>query len=303
MNKCSFFIKNKALFGSYPNPEQVNELQSIGVKYFVNLTLPLENLLSYQNNYIHYIEFPIQDRKYPTDRIKFAIFILSLTNIIYNLKKDEKIYIHCKGGHGRAGIVVASLLCELFKIPPQQSLALTTQYHSDRQEMRPKWREIGSPQTKGQKIFVINMFKPLVYFKALKSGPTLGFSNFSDYPVNIPDLGTFKNAEAAYQAHKGLDNEEYLAKLKNCSPHLAKQLGSKIKLPINWHKIKEKVMYTVLYNKVMQNDAIQENLLKSGLRIIYFQGKDIFWGGENNMLGKIWMKIRTNLFNNKMNNE
>ena len=48
MNKCSFFIKNKALFGSYPNPEQVNELQSIGVKYFVNLTLPLENLLSYQ---------------------------------------------------------------------------------------------------------------------------------------------------------------------------------------------------------------------------------------------------------------
>ena len=35
---CSYFIKDKCLFGSYPNAHRVNELENEGVKYFIDLT-------------------------------------------------------------------------------------------------------------------------------------------------------------------------------------------------------------------------------------------------------------------------
>jgi hypothetical protein len=38
MERCSYFIENKALFGSYPNQETVKYLESIGVVCFVDLT-------------------------------------------------------------------------------------------------------------------------------------------------------------------------------------------------------------------------------------------------------------------------
>ena len=33
-----YFIKNKALFGSFPTQTTVKELESEGVRYFINLT-------------------------------------------------------------------------------------------------------------------------------------------------------------------------------------------------------------------------------------------------------------------------
>ena len=38
MNYCSYFIKDKALFGSYPSLERAQELYSNNVKVFVDLT-------------------------------------------------------------------------------------------------------------------------------------------------------------------------------------------------------------------------------------------------------------------------
>ena len=38
MNYCSYFIKDKALFGSYPTQQSVEELEQEGVRYFVDLT-------------------------------------------------------------------------------------------------------------------------------------------------------------------------------------------------------------------------------------------------------------------------
>ena len=38
MDYCSYFIKDKAIFGSFPTQESVYELENEGVKYFVDLT-------------------------------------------------------------------------------------------------------------------------------------------------------------------------------------------------------------------------------------------------------------------------
>ena len=37
MNKSSYFIENKARFGSYPTQESVKELEENGVKYFMSI--------------------------------------------------------------------------------------------------------------------------------------------------------------------------------------------------------------------------------------------------------------------------
>ena len=59
MNYCSFFIKDKALFGSYPNRESFNQLIENNVKVFVDLTTVDErkDLYDYKNDDITYINY------------------------------------------------------------------------------------------------------------------------------------------------------------------------------------------------------------------------------------------------------
>jgi protein-tyrosine phosphatase len=165
MEKSSYFIKEKALFGGYPSQENVDFFESINVKYFVDLTSTGEkHIIPYKTNY-EYLNYPILDGCSPKDWDNFAQFIYTLSKIIANLGIDEKIYIHCKGGHGRAGVVVACLLCHIYKLKPFHALVKTKKYHNNRVEMREKWRRLGSPQTKSQKNFVYNFFNPLYIYK------------------------------------------------------------------------------------------------------------------------------------------
>ena len=64
MNRSSYFIPNKALFGSYPSQSAVTELENEGVCLFVNLTEPCEGLEQYRlSNDSEALSFPIPDRK------------------------------------------------------------------------------------------------------------------------------------------------------------------------------------------------------------------------------------------------
>ena len=163
MDYCSFFIKNKCLFGSYPAPEQVTELESIGVRYFVNLTHSAESKIT---DYLvgdtsEIINFPIDDGGVPTDDIAFTRFIYGLCDIFADMDTtadglDTKIYVHCKGGHGRSGLVVACLIAKINGVSPKLALEMTRNFHDDRLVMRMKWRQLGSPQTHKQKQFVYN---------------------------------------------------------------------------------------------------------------------------------------------------
>ena len=192
MNKSSYFIPDKALFGSYPSHEAAKELEEEGVCLFVNLTEAIENL----EQYIHsptseMISFPIPDRKIPCNILHYSLFIMKIVMRLANFKGRQKLYVHCKGGHGRAGVVVASILCYYYNIEPSRALELTTQYHSKRQEMRAKWRSIGSPQTAKQKQYVVKLFDPLRFYKAYKMGNTTGFSNFSSHSVYLEKFKNF----------------------------------------------------------------------------------------------------------------
>ena len=275
-NVSSFFIQNKGLFGGFPDNEEVLRLEEIGVRIFVDLTMYEEKkTVPYNTKYLK-IKYPIKDRKIPTNWRTFAAFILKICNLFRTIPKQDIIYIHCRGGHGRSGVVVACILCKLFNYLPKEALSLTTSLHNNRKNMREKWRKIGSPQTRSQKAFVCQFSEELVFSRNFKRGRCVGFNLYSQHKVNIPLYGDFSSAIEAY--NKILENQ---------------------KSPIeDWVKIE--IMSEIIYRKFLQNPLLMKILLNTGLKRIVFKNTDIFWGkneniGQNN-LGKILVLIRDRQF-------
>lgn len=302
MNTSSYFIKNRALFGSYPARETVHELEEMGVRYFVDLTYSDEKrIVEYETKYT-YIRYPIPDRNIPEDWQTFTQFILKLSRTIRHLKyndtdkKHELLYLHCKGGHGRSGVVVACLLCFMGKYDPMKALELTSHYHSKRKMMRDIWRTMGAPQNNIQKNFVYRFFEPIYFFKAYKTGYTMGLSNFSLHSVET-EIGTFPTSEAAFQAYKNPMNKEYVQQqVKSRSPAYSKHIGMKCQLRDDWHDIRDEIMNKVVRLKFEQHEDIRNNLINTCLRPIIEKpiGNKCINNGQNK-LGEILMKIRKEL--------
>lgn len=299
MDRCSFFIENKALFGGYPTQESVEELENNGVRYFIDLTCTGERKITPYTTKYTYAKYPIRDHNVPSNWKTFSRFILRLCTLLKKLNRGELIYIHCKGGHGRSGIVVACILCYLYKIQPSEALELTNQYHSNRKEMREKRRRMGSPPGEFQKDFVKRFFRPLYFYKTHNA--TTGLSTFSVHSVKVPGMGVFPTAESAFQAHKDPSNEEYVRKQESTfNPTVSKKLGKKI-IREDWDEVKERIMYKILTLKFQQHDGIKQNLLNTGLRPIVECGPDPYWsngkdGRGRNTIGKLLVKIRNRMY-------
>jgi protein-tyrosine phosphatase len=282
MQRSSYFIKDKALFGAYPSDKEIEEYENIGVKYFVDLTAPEDEsrVQKYVTRYT-YIKYSIKDRRIPVDWQSFALFIIKLSDIIINLKDDDKVFIHCIGGHGRSGIVVASLFCNMYDMSPSNSISLTTKCHRKRKILKEKWRILGSPQTRSQKHFITKFFEPLYVSRSntkLNNYFSTEFDNFADVCVNIPNMGVFKNAMEAYDS---------LYKFNLLS--LTGETGKEI-------------MYKILEYKFLSNKNLIIKLINTGLRPIIFYSSDLYWGkidecGEN-MSGILLNKLRCVLYKN-----
>ena len=102
--------------------------------------------------------------------------------------------------HGRSGLVVACILCNIFKLSPQESLNYTTKCHSHRKNMRDRWRKLGSPQNFHQKKFVYRCFETIIFYRNNKNILTNGFSFFSDHSIET-ELGLFNNLYTSYFKH------------------------------------------------------------------------------------------------------
>ena len=157
MEISTYFFKNKCLFGPYPNSVQIEELEKVGVRHFIDLTTSYEKINRYKCN-VNYISYPIRDNQIPENIESFMNFLERLIDIIHSLGGSEKIYVHCKGGHGRSGMVVACLLCILEGIDSLKSISQTTQYHRLRPTIKEKWIDIDCPNIKIQQDFIKKLF-------------------------------------------------------------------------------------------------------------------------------------------------
>ena len=131
MEISSYFIEDKCLFGPYPSNTDVKELEKNGVKYFVDLTSKEDKLDNY-NCDTTYISYPIKDNSIPDDKEDFLNFLDYIKKVFYTLPAGDKIYIHCKGGHGRSGMLVACLLCCILGLRSEESISKTSESHNKR---------------------------------------------------------------------------------------------------------------------------------------------------------------------------
>ena len=289
MDNCSYFIKDKAIFGSYPTQDSVNELELEGVKYFVDLTDENDTKIIPYSTKFNYIKYPIKDNYVPDVWQKFAKFIIEISKIIRELKEDEKLYLHCRGGHGRSGVVVASILCYLFKIGSEESLKYTSKCHNNRTTMRDKWRKIGSPQTNLQKNFVYKFFSPIKIYHTHKNSMISAFSLISPHKITVENIN-FDNCQEAieyfifdyYEKSENIETEKIKIDIIEIIDNLNKKNVNIIK----------KIIKNVLEHKIKQHDILLDNLMNSGLRnIIYIYGKDHYLY-NGNIIGEVYMKIR-----------
>lgn len=285
MDNCSYFIKDKAIFGSYPTQESVNELELEGVKYFVDLTDENDTKIIPYSTKFNYIKYPIRDNYVPEIWSKFAKFILKITKIIRELKEGEKLYLHCRGGHGRSGVVVASILCYLFKIDSEESLKYTSKCHNNRMTMRDKWRKIGSPQTNLQKNFVHKFFAPIKIYHTHKNSMLSGFSLISPHEIIIQNIN-FSNSQEAIEYFIYEYFEKNFSESENDIIKIINIINNK-----NSNTIK-KIIKNILEHKIKQHPIIYENMMNLGLKnIIYIYGKDHSLYNSN-IIGEIYVKIR-----------
>lgn len=267
---CSYFYprptlgslsEKKALFGGYPTQEQVYLLESIGVEWFVDLTLGNEKRTTPYiiQNKEKYITFPIMDQRVPDNIIEFVKFINKLVNIISGLTNCEKLYIHCKGGHGRSGLIAATLLCVMDEISPEKAIKETTLSHNQRHMMKKKWKKIGSPQTKAQCNFLHYLFGS----QNINNDSLL--SPYSHHPVIIV-----------------CDKTEIVFKSASDAVHYLLHNSGKS----DYHCIE-----FVLDNKFQQHPSCKQQLLQTGFRQLQCRlGK--------NYIGTICIKLRNKYYKN-----
>lgn len=299
MDKCSYFIKNKALFGSYPIQDDMVELEKNGIILFIDLTDEKDALPNYITNY-EKIHYPIVDRGIPDNIPDFCRFVICIEKRIKNLKGNEKIYIHCKAGHSRASLLVACILAHSLRLSGKEAIKMTTEFHKKRKNLSHHRREGIVPIRKCQINFIIDLFTPLYFYVPKHYGYDNGFSNFTKYPVRT-ELGIFPTAENAFQAYKNPSDSEFIQRLsQEANPIIAKKMGSRCQLREDWIKIRDEVMFKILKSKFSQHPNIRNVLLNSGFRpLIYHTEKDKYYGdGGKNMLGILLEKVRDRLFLN-----
>ena len=161
---CSFVVKDQLCFGGYPNRTEFHHLVENGFRFFIDLTTPIErDRLSFRYDspsflsHIRYHNYPIRDNGVPENPVSF---LQLARESITALGQGTKIYIHCKGGHGRSGILVATILILLYDVSPYHAIRITTEAHEKRPNLKAKWKGISCPQMAIQKSFVHHLFLP-----------------------------------------------------------------------------------------------------------------------------------------------
>lgn len=157
--------------GAYPTQEQADELINDGYSVFIDLTLKGEVSEEYIIPIsIKYIAFPIADGNVPVSEEGFFSLIQTIGKL--SVLREEKVYIHCLGGHGRSGLLGIAFLIylayvelrwnkkQILSLPYEKAATDTSQLvgdaHKSRKIMKDTWRNKGVPQTRVQKAYCIS---------------------------------------------------------------------------------------------------------------------------------------------------
>jgi hypothetical protein len=182
-NCLSEVLPHRLYFSSYPSESWMDRLQSEGFTHLVDLTDGVE-CAPYDTRLIR-IHFPIADHGIPADPMMYCHLLTRLMKVLH--PPDTKLLIHCRGGHGRSGMVCASLwiLSQLPQLTTvNQAISVINQAHIARVHLRPKWRTRRMPFNHTQASFLHRMHK-IIY---LHANDTNGFYGWV-LPQQVFSLG------------------------------------------------------------------------------------------------------------------
>ena len=77
---------------------------------------------------VKFIHFKITDMRNRPDEVTIQ-FVEELASMVY---AGEVLYIHCRGGHGRTGLISAQLMMALYGIPQDEAIENINFYHQTR---------------------------------------------------------------------------------------------------------------------------------------------------------------------------
>lgn len=141
-------LTDQIKFGPYPNKLILDYLRSNNF-LILDLRSHKEHTPEYEYEYNPELKynFYIEDRRVPSfeDLTNIVIF---LHNYIYN---RGKVYIHCRGGHGRAGLVAGALYGKAYNLSYDQIMLDLKKSHETRLGVDYRWLKMGIPQTSEQK--------------------------------------------------------------------------------------------------------------------------------------------------------
>ena len=95
------------------------------------------------------LHVPIRDFDCSNDEVVMRL----AKALIWRLRRGEKVYLHCWGGHGRTGTVTAVLLGILYDLTATDALRRTQFFH----DLRVNTLHVGSPQTPEQCLQVVRV--------------------------------------------------------------------------------------------------------------------------------------------------
>lgn len=151
----SCLLPDHLYFGPFPNQVMIDNLANEGFTVILNLTIPGEETMYYLPEGIEYLAYPIPDNRFP---LWIASYARMVTKLKYRCLTD-KVYVHCRGGHGRSGMTCVSIIYSLLPYDLRTSIAFVNQSHNDRGVLRNKWRKRNSPFNYDQFTFLSRIHK------------------------------------------------------------------------------------------------------------------------------------------------
>ena len=148
--ESNWLIRDSFMVGSYPDkPGYMKAILDAGINTFVCLNSEYGKIVGYEayGEYVpegQFIHEPIDDMRVADDD---KIRVLTNT-VAERIRQGEKVYLHCAGGHGRAGTVASIVLHLLYPTLTEMEVFEYIQYAHDQRVAN----------YFGPKMFILNMF-------------------------------------------------------------------------------------------------------------------------------------------------
>jgi len=118
--------------------------------YFKNIIAMVnnpDNQIPLKERDLDYVHFPIYDKTVAEDDD-----ILGLVENLYTrLNEGENLFVHCRGGHGRTGVVMCLLYAKIFpQLDAYEVLERIQRYHNTRKDVIDSGFHYVCPETSEQ---------------------------------------------------------------------------------------------------------------------------------------------------------